>query len=284
MSYREVTTQGEFNQALAHGVDEIDIRSVAGVWITVTATGSATVRATGSSTVRATGSATVRAYGSSTVRAYDSATVRAYGSATVRAYDSATVRAYDSSTVTATGSATVRAYDSATVRATPFVAVHLFSALATVEGGHVIDVSARCDSAEEWLEYHGVTISSGTAVLYKAVGDSWTTSRGREWTYAPGATVIAQDYDDSRVCGGGLHLCSTPAASARYLYDATRYVACEVDVDTLIPLDDKCKVREARVLHEVDIDGYRIGGGHEPAIHQGYEGKSLPLLLPGGQS
>jgi hypothetical protein len=62
MSERIVTTQAELDAALAdRAVDWVEIRSPYGVWLEVTASGSATVTA----------------YGSATVTAYDSATVRA---------------------------------------------------------------------------------------------------------------------------------------------------------------------------------------------------------------
>ncbi len=110
MTARRVTTQEDLDSALAdRSVTEILIDSPRGVWLTVTASGSAYGLL--SATVRASGSATVRAYDSATVRAYDSATVEAYDSATVRAYGSATVRAYDSAKVTAYGSATIEASD-----------------------------------------------------------------------------------------------------------------------------------------------------------------------------
>ena len=69
MSTRSVTTQEELDQAVADGIDRIEIRSSRGVLIEVTACGSSTVTAYGSSTVRAYGSSTVRACDSSTVTA-----------------------------------------------------------------------------------------------------------------------------------------------------------------------------------------------------------------------
>jgi hypothetical protein len=36
-------------------------------------------------------------------------------------------------------------------------------------------------------------------------------------------------------------------------------VAVRVDVASIIPLDDKCKVPSCEVLHEVDVDGEQIG-------------------------
>jgi hypothetical protein len=172
------------------------------------------------------------------------------GSATVWAYDSATVRAY--------GSATVRAYGSATVRATPHVAVHLHDADVTVDGGTVIDVTKINDDPDAWLAHHGIAITDDKATLYKAVLDDWTTGRGPQWTYQPGNTVTAEDYERTAVCGNGLHLGPTPHHSAAYLPNATRYVACEVEVGEIVLLGDKVKVRSVRVLHEVHYDGREV--------------------------
>ena len=288
MSTRTVTTQAELDAALAEHVDTITINSPRGVWLsigdsgsatveasgsatveawdsatvrawgsaTVEASGSATVEAWGSATVRAWGSATVRAWGSATVRASGSATVRAWGSATVRAWDSATVRASDSATVEASGSATVEAWDSATVRASKWVAVHLFSARATVSGGVVIDVSALdLDDLATWTEYHGATVTDGSLTAYKAVGDDWQTDR-KGWVYVPGATVSAVDWDGKPECGGGLHLCLTPRKSRGYYSGATRYVECLIDMTEAVVVDrDKVKARSVRVVREVTIDG-----------------------------
>ena len=280
MSARTVTTQAALDAALAEHVDIININSPRGVWLTISDSGSATVEASGSATVEAWdsatvvaygsatvvayGSATVEAYGSATVEAYGSATVEAYGSATVEAYGSATVRAWGSATVEAWGSATVRASDSATVRASDsatveaskWVAVHLFSARATVSGGVVIDVSALdLDDLDTWAEYHGATVTDGALTAYKAVGDDWQTDR-KGWVYAPGATVTADDWDAKPECGGGLHLCLTPRKSRVYYSRATRYVECLIDVTEAVVVDrDKVKARSVRVVREVTIDG-----------------------------
>ncbi len=232
MSTRTVTTQAELDAALAKRVSTIIIDSPRGVWLTISDSGSATVRASGS--------ATVAAWDSATVRAWDSATVRAWGSATVRAW----------------GSATVRAWGSATVEASKWVAVHLFSARATVSGGVVIDVSALdLDDLATWIAYHGATVTDGALTAYKAVGDDWQTDR-KGWVYAPGATVVAEDWDGKPECGGGLHLCLTPRKSRGYYSMATRYVECLIDVTEAVVVDrDKVKARSVRVVREVTIDG-----------------------------
>ena len=287
-----VRTQAELDKALAANTGLIEIRSPAGVWLTVMATGSSTVMATDSSTVMAAGSSTVVAYGSSTVVAYGYSTVRAYGSSTVTATDSSTVRAYGSSTVTATGSSTVRAYGSSTVtatdsstvraygsstvtatdsstvmaagsstvRASSCVAVHLHSGLATIDGGVVIDVTTVNDTAEKWCAHHGVEVTDGIATVYKAVSDQWTTPRGADYT--PGSTPEATDWADHAACGQGLHFGPTPAHALAYLPDATRFVAVGVELATLRPIPGgtaKCKApKVVRACVEVDLDGNEV--------------------------
>ena len=247
-----VKTQKQLDKALETGAEVIHIESERGVWLAVSASGSATVRATGSATVRAYGSATVRATGLATVRACGSATVHASDSATVHAYDSPTVHACGSATVRACGSATVRAYDSATVHAydsatvhaTKFVAIHLHSQRVTLNGnGHVIDVTAiDLTNPAQWCEYTGAEVEGDIAYLYKAVNDQWTTERGT--IYAPGATPEAPDWDTAPTCGGGLHLCSTPGGALRFNEDATRFVRCGVRLNEMVCLGDKVKVKQ----------------------------------------
>ena len=290
-----VKTQAELDAALARddiddNTHEIIIDSPASVWITigddhgqdvrasgsatveasgsatveasgsatVRAWGSATVRAWGSATVRASGSATVRAWGSATVEAWGSATVEASGSATVRAYDSATVRAYDSATVRAWGSATVEAWGSATVEATPYVAVHLFSARATVIGGVVIDIASLDQyDPRTWCELLGVMVDDdGNAHLYKAVDDSLTA--GHSWTpttYAIGSDPRCDEWLDNNSCGGGLHVCPTAWQAFDHYNEATRYLEITAPLDSIRPIDaTKCKAPTVHVLREVDLN------------------------------
>jgi cytoskeletal protein RodZ len=143
MSQCIVTTQAELDKALTEKADWIDIRSPSGVWLEISASGSATVRASGSATVRASGSATVSAF--------DSATVSAYGSATVSA--------------------------------SSLVAVHLHSASVHVSGGVVLDHTKVANfTALEWCEYNGVIVENGVATLYKAVNNEFTTDRGTDYS------------------------------------------------------------------------------------------------------
>ena len=212
-----VTTQDQLDAAIAAGAEDIIIASPDGVWLYVSDT----------VTVRAHGSATVRAYGSATVRAYDSATVTASGSATVRAYDSATVAASGSATVTASS----------------HVAVHLHSVRAKISGGVLIDLTALdLTDPQAWCDYHGVSVTDGIATLHKAVGDTWSTDRGTD--YSPGALPSCDDWTDNNECGGGLHFSPHPWQALDYYPNATRYVAVGVAVADLRPILDgtpKCK-------------------------------------------
>ena len=226
MSTTVVRTQAEFDAALAASEPLIIIDSPQGVWITV--------RADGSSTVRASGSATVRAYRSATVRAYDSATVEAYGSATVRA--------------------------------TPYVAIHLYSASASVTGGVVIDIAGlNLGDPLVWCTYYGVGVADGMATLYKAVSDELEAGQSHTTTtYTVGAEVQAADWRADRECGHGLHFGPTPWLADKYYQgrepsSERRYLAVSVAVETLVPLGDKAKAPSCVVLHEVDIDGERVG-------------------------
>jgi hypothetical protein len=170
--------------------------------------------------------------------------------------------AWGSSRVEARGSSRVEARESSRVEAGNCAAVHLHSARATVKGGVLIDLT-KIDLTDpaQWLDYHGVKVTqAGYVTLYKAVLDDWTTGRGAEWTYKPGATVTAADFKPNQIRGQGLHFGVSPAASAAYLTDATRFVAVRVKAADIVPLDDKCKAPTCKVLHEVDRFGNRIGG------------------------
>jgi hypothetical protein len=237
MSERVVKTQAELDQAVADGVEWIEIRSDRGVWIEVRACDSSTVRACGSSTVTACGSSTVTAYGSSTVRAYGSSTVRAYGS----------------STVTACGSSTVRAGS--------HTAVHLHSGRARIEGGVLIDHTAVDESIPAtWASYHGAQTTEDTTTVYKAVRADLRSQHGA--LYEIGSEVSCDDWRDTDECGNGLHFSPSPAQASAYDTEATRWLECTVKLSDLRPLTGsstaKCKAPRAVVVREVDIAGRPI--------------------------
>jgi len=179
------------------------------------------------------------------------------------------VQAYGSSTVRASDSSTVRASDSSTVRASKYVAVHLHSARATVEGGVLIDLTQVDErDAREWCDIHGAEIVGDTALLYKAVDGEFAAGHSyRLTTYAVGSTVTAADWRSDHSCGGGLHLSPHPEQALEYRTDAARMLLVEVDLADLSPIPSlvsggaaKCKVRACRVLREVALDGSELAG------------------------
>ncbi|MEU4590037.1 DUF7666 domain-containing protein, partial [Micromonospora aurantiaca (nom. illeg.)] len=210
--------------------------------------------------------ATVQASDSATVQAYDSATVRAYGSATVQAYGSATVEAYDSATVQASGTTSVHAHRQAQITAGSHVAVHLHSGQATITGGVLIDITQLdLTTPAAWCDHHGITVTDGKAVLYKALGDDLTAGQeyGKPTVYRVGDTVTCDDWSDTNDCGGGLHFSPTPHQASQYHHRATRWLAVEVDVATLRPIEGgtpKAKAPACRVLREVDSFGRLVAG------------------------
>jgi len=133
--------------------------------------------------------------------------------------------------------------------------VFVYSQQATISGGHLIDLR-NLDLADpaEWAAYHhGCDITDGEIIGYKAVDDKFTA--GHEYIptiYLPGTTVTATDWEPARKCGHGLHFSPTPAKARRYYTYASRFVKIAASLDDVIPLDDKAKARQVRVLCEVD--------------------------------
>jgi hypothetical protein len=224
--------------------------------------GSATIqRVGGSATIqRVGGSATIQSVGgSATIQSVgDSATIQSVGgSATIQSVGgSATIQSVG-------GSATIRLYGRAkATNVGPRVAVFLYSAQATFDGGQLIDLTdLDMGDAGTWCEYNGATVTDGKVVLYKAVDADLVAGQGyREITYPIGEQVTAPDWDPEQACGGGLHLCAEPGATIGYYGGGgdPRFLAVEVDLDDLVTLDDKVKVRTLRVLHEVTVGAERL--------------------------
>ena len=230
-----VTTQGELDAAAKADAEDIIIDSPAGVWL----------RVGGDTRI-----AGVR--GASCVGpVWDSATVSGV-------WDSATVSGV-------WGSATVHLYGSATAQHIgSHVAVHLHSGAVKVTGGVIIDHTGVSDfEGAQWAAYHALADADGHAVVYKAVSPELEAGQSHRLTAYPiGETVAAPDWDPRKACGNGLHFSPTPRQALRYYQgpDSTkaRYLACRVVLDTLVPLDDKCKAPSCEVLHEVTIDGEAV--------------------------
>ena len=169
------------------------------------------------------------------------------------------VQARGSSHVQARGSNYVEAWDYSHVAASRRATVYRRSATATVTGGNIIDIpfSFLRDPAA-WVAYHGVVAQDGVAVVYKAVSQELVAGQGRiPTTYTIGSTVEATDWNPTYEEGHGLHFSPTPSqASLYYQGDGEpRFLACEVDVASLVPLGNKCKAPRCRALYEVDQFG-----------------------------
>ncbi len=231
----------------------------------VLASGSAIVTAYDSASVAAYGSAIVEAYGSASVEASGSAIVRAYVSASVRAYGSASVAAYGSASVAAYGSASVRASGSASVEATKCVPVQQYPGYKGKTTGGIPIIIPDLDNAtpEVWLDFYALKPAKGKVTVYKAVDQDLRSGHGTH--YPVGQTVTAPDFDPVRECGKGLHFGPTPRharryhdCSARFADPSERFLACEVDAASIVPLGDKIKAASCRVLYEVDADGRQV--------------------------
>jgi hypothetical protein len=291
VKYVECAAQAELDKALANKKPDEIVVCTGGTWsrplvvsgsasvrasgsasvrasgsASVEASGSASVRASGSASVEASGSASVEASGSASVRASGSASVRASGSASVEASGSASVEASGSASVEASGSASVRAYDSASVQASKYVAIHKHPASGygtpKITGGVVIEIP-KLDTPQAWLDYHGIPVVRGVAVLYKAVDDGYGANHNG-FKYEPGTIPEAPDWDPHNGCGNGLHFCARPLiAKDKYHPNATRFVGCPVKVTDLVVIDES-KVKAPRVCKpcfEVDKHGDPINIG-----------------------
>ena len=173
------------------------------------------------------------------------------------------VRAYGSSTVRAYGSSTVLAYESSTVTAGSLVAVHLFSANATINGGVIIDVTTIDDSdAKQWVDYHGAEINGDEIFLYKALGEDLISGKiyDSRIKWPTSGVVSCDDWEPNNECGGGLHLSPHPHQAVAYCEpEAQRMLLCSVKLEDIYPISTysgpKCKVRSVTVLREVALDG-----------------------------
>ena len=201
------------------------------------------------------------AWGSSHVVARESSHVEAWGSSHVVAWGSSHVVARESSHVEARGSSHVEA--------SKYVSVHKLCPRAVVRGGVIIE-PPPIDSAAAWLDYYGVEVKRGIAVVYKSVDEDWHASNalpdGTMPDYSPGSKPEAPDFDPApRDCGKGLHACARPSAALTYP-SGSKFVAIPVrvkDMGAPAPGGDTCKIRfkcAAKPIYEVDIYGEVVNG------------------------
>lgn len=127
-----------------------------------------------------------------------------------------------------------------------------------------------------WLAAWDVNLRPGRKVhLYKVTNEFYMSglevNKPTQWLV--GSTVTCDDWSPAPVCGFGLHLGPTVEMAARYQPTGDkRFLLVETDALDLVPIPhsvfgdqrsgtwsrrgvDKCKVRSAKVLAEVDIDG-----------------------------
>ena len=137
-----------------------------------------------------------------------------------------------------------------------------------IEGGAMVSGGKQtrfeqASTAAEWCDLYGVKPTNGVVTLYKAVSDSYESSKG--FYYKPGSTPTAPDWDGGKQeCGCGLHFVPRPAMGLRYNNSATKFIACPVRLeDIVVHLDAEYpdKVKAARTCGEcweVDLDGEKV--------------------------
>ena len=287
-----VCTQEELDEALAEPkCHEVVIRSPRGVCLKISDSrgkavevlGDAVVDVSGNVTVRAFENAKVNAFGNATVRACDCVIVVACGDSTVSACDHVTVVAYDNSTVRACGCVSVAAYDDATVKAWDRVSVaayddatvkagtcvpvHVNSKNVAHQGGVIIDMTAiDVNDPETWCAMHLVEVDEdGQAHLYKALDADLNAGHYYRLTNYPIGHIVddTANWVDNNKCGGGLHVSPTPWMANPYYYgEESRFVEVCCPVEELRPIDEvNAKAPRLRVLREVTVDGFPVGGG-----------------------
>ena len=195
--------------------------------------------------------------------------VACVGDGRFTARESSHVEAWGSSHVEARESSHVEAWESSHVVASKYVSVHKLCPRAVVRGGVIIE-PPPIDSAAAWLDYYGVEVKRGIAVVYKSVDEDWHASNalpdGTMPDYSPGSKPEAPDFDPApRDCGKGLHACARPSAALTY-HSGPKFVAIPVrvkDMGAPAPGGDTRKIRfkcAAQPIYEVDIYGEVVNG------------------------
>jgi hypothetical protein len=210
----------------------------------------ATARLSGNATARLSGNATAQLFDNATARLFDNATAQLFGNATAQLSGNATAQLF--------GNATARLFDNATAEGSKYTAIHKLSKGATASGGVIIDVP-EITTMGQFLDYYGVDVKRGKAIVYKLVDDNWTTAHGV--VYEPGSSPSCGDWNPQRTCGGGLHFSPRPFMARKYS-NGSRFVACEIKLaDAVVITDgqpDKVKAKGCKVLFECDEDGRTV--------------------------
>ena len=234
-------------------------------------------------------------YGNARASLYGNASASLSGNARASLYGNARASLYGNARATAKGGAHVFVADAASVEAGPYVAVTRQPGHTGAVTGGVVVALPVVETVEAWCEWNEVEVATATedgkatlggrtltglppkqrvALLYKGVNESFQSSR--EYSYQPGTTPVADDWDDGQEeCGGGLHFCAAPAETLLFISGGgsieTRFLACPVALDDIRnpkPTDRFPNKVKARGLiapcWEVDIDGNPIAEGKPP--------------------
>jgi hypothetical protein len=133
---------------------------------------------------------------------------------------------------------------------------------AKVKGGSSVKVEIK--NGEDWCEYYGVEVKKGVAILYKGVRNDYASGRDASFFYKPGTQPKASQYDDAE-CSYGLHFVPHPRM-AREFYDAPdmKWLACPVKVKDLLVFPEGSYPNKAKVqgvcakIWEVNEDGEKL--------------------------
>ena len=233
----------------------------------------------GSSLAVADGTVTGDAYETSTVIARDRANTDIYGDASVHVswhglatcYGAGRVMVGPRGTAIIGGDVDV-APSSVVVEADNYVLANTVSRRltldATLVGGRPRDAAgvrfteapSGREGPEQWLRAYSEESENGGFIVYKALGpDLVSGARYRKPLTWPleGEVSLNDTWEDTEVCGHGLHLSPTPNL-ARYHLDALgwRVLRCSVspeDVSVLRSLVPQIKARKVRVLEEISV-------------------------------
>jgi len=200
---------------------------------TATLWGNSTATLWGNSTATLWGNSTATLWGNSTatLRGNSTATLRGNSTATLWGNSTATLRG--NSTATLRGNAAARAFDWTTVESkSPSAVLLSHSDEVNVVGDPRQLAMQNPQSVAEWLEFYGIEVEDGVAILYKAVGRNYHSRNGIHYT--PGSEPVAPDWDGGvRECGGGLHFSPHPQFALDFRPDAEHFLACPVKVEDI---------------------------------------------------
>ena len=215
------------------------------------------------------GSEEYTAWENSQVTARENSQVTARENSQVTAWENSQVTARGNSQVTARGNSFIRAYNGKITivsKSAVLMVMPEFDGKIINKVGATVVYAPIIDSAEKWLDFYGVPVKNGKAVLYKAVDNDYSTDYARrvDIFYKPGASPKAPDWNPEPECGGGLHFSAHPQIALDYNISATKFVACPVLISEIVvhyPAQYPDKVKAPRVAgkcYEVDRNGKRL--------------------------